>query len=782
MAPLIGSPERRLEDLRLLTGRGRYTDDVSLPGMVYAGIVRSPWAHARITSVDAGAARALPGVVAVFTGSELKDRLGTIPTAWLPPDSGMKTPAHPPLAWERVRYVGDGVALVVAESRSLVEDAMELVKVGYEPLPAVVDQEDARKEGAPLLHDDVPGNLAFHWKAGEVPEEVMASAEVVVRQRFRQQPLIPNPMEPRCAVARWDASTGDMTVWVTSQNPHIHRLLLSGILGIPEHRLRVVAIDVGGGFGSKIPCYADEALVAFAARELGVPVKWTETRQENFAVTTHGRDMLIDVSVAGKRDGTLMAIQVKNVANMGAYLSTAAPGVPTILFGLITTGSYTFKHAAVDVEGVFTNTTPTDAYRGAGRPEATYLVERMVDLFAREIGMDPVEVRRHNLIPQDAFPYPSALGLTYDSGNYQVALEKALEKASYADLRREQDRLRSEGRYLGIGVTTYVEISGLGPSEVAGAVGFQGGLWELADVRVHPSGKVTAFTGGSPHGQGEETAFAQVVADRFAIPINDVEVVHGDTDRVAMGWGTYGSRTMAVGGGALALAADRVIEKATKIAAHLFETDVQDVVFEDGAFYVKGARTKRRSFQEVALQAHLAWNLPEGVEPSLEAQASYDPANFTFPFGAHVAVVEVDAETGEITLRRYVAVDDCGRVVNPLLAEGQVHGGIVQGIGQALWEGAVYDRQGQLLTGSLLDYALPKARSLPPFETSFTETPSPHNPLGVKGIGETGTIAATPTVVNAVMDALAPFGVRDIDMPLWPERVLAAIDEGRKRG
>ncbi len=776
---LIGVPQKRVEDPRLITGRGRYTEDVRLPGMLHAAILRSPRAHARIQEIDVAAAQAADGVVAVYTGRDLAGKLGPIPTAWLPPDSDIKATAHPALAVDTVRYVGDGVAMVVAESAAAARDAIDRIKVRYEPMAAVVDQAQAMAEGAPLVHEDAPGNVAFHWKAGTVPEEAFTGAEVVVRRTFRQQRLIPNPMEPRAAVAQYDPSTGDLTLWATSQNPHIHRVLLSSVLGIPEHRLRVVSVDVGGGFGSKIACYPDEALTAYAAMALGRPVKWAETRVEHFQATTHGRDMVIDVELAGRRDGTMTAIRVKNLANMGAYLSTAAPGVPTILFGLIVTGAYTFQHAAVDVYGVFTHTTPTDAYRGAGRPEATYLVERMVDLFAGEIGMDPIEVRRRNLVRPEAFPYQSALGLTYDSGNYQRALDQALETVGYEEIRREQAALRQKGRYIGIGCTSYVEISGLGPSEVAGAVGFQGGLWESANIRVHPSGKVTVFTGGSPHGQGEETTFAQIVADRFGVPLADVEVVHGDTARIAMGWGTYGSRTTAVGGSAIAVAADRVIDKARKIAAHMLEAAEEDIEFRAGRFAVRGAPERAQTFQAVTLQAYLAWNLPEGVEPALEAAAYYNPSNFTFPFGTHIAVVEVDAETGDVQLLRYVAVDDCGKVINPLIAEGQVHGGIVQGIGQALWEGAVYSADGQLLTGSLLDYAMPKARFFPAFETAFTETPAPHNPIGAKGIGETGTIAATPTIVNAVVDALQPFGVQDLAMPLWPERVHQAIQAGR---
>jgi carbon-monoxide dehydrogenase large subunit len=779
MPNVFGTPLKRREDPRLITGQGNFTDDIQLPGMVYMAVLRSPHAHARIKRIDVSAARRAPGVVAVYTGKDLEGKMGTIPTAWLVPDSDIKTPPHHALAVDKVRYVGDGVALVVAEDRYTARDALELIEVEYEELPAVVDQEEAMKEGAPQLHEDVPNNIAFRWKAGEVPDEVFDSAEVVIRRRFRQQRLIPNPMETRAAVAKYNPSTGEMTIWCTSQNPHIHRFILSGVLGIPESKLQVVAPDVGGGFGCKIPVYADEALAGYVARDLRRPVKWTEDRRENFMATTHGRDMILDVELAGKRDGTLTALRLRNTANMGAYLSTAAPGVPTILHGLIVQGPYKIPQVGVEVIGVMTNTTPTDAYRGAGRPEATYQIERMVDLFADEIGMDPVEVRRKNLIRAEEFPYDNALGLQYDSGNYHRALDKALEMIGYDTFRKEQEEARKQGRYLGIGFSTYVEICGLGPSKVAGAVGFQGGLWESATVRVHPSGKVSVFTGASPHGQGEETTFAQIVSQKLGVPFEDVEIIHGDTNRISMGWGTYGSRTTPVAGSAIAIACDRVLEKAKKIASHALEASEADLEFEGGAFQVKGVPDKKISFQDVTLKAYLAWDLPEGVEPALEAQAFYDPSNFVYPFGTHICVVEVDGETGEVELKRYVAVDDPGPVINPVVAEGQVHGGIVQGIGQALWEGAVYDEQGQLISGTFMDYAMPKARFFPNFETAFTETPSPVNPLGVKGIGETGTIASTPAVVNAVVDALKPFGVKDLDMPLTPEKVWKAMQKGR---
>ena len=775
MVDVLGQPVKRHEDDRLVQGRGQYTDDIRLPGMVYAHMVRSPHAHAKIKDVDKSAALALPGVLAVFSGADLKDTVGMIPTAWIPPNADMKMTPHPALAYDTVRYVGDGVAVVIAEDPYTASDAADLVRVSYAPLDAVVHPKAAMGSGQPLVHPEIADNVAFHWSVGDNLDDVFAAAEVVVRQEFRQQRLIPSAMEPRAAVAQYNPATEELTLWATTQNPHIHRLLMSGILGIPEHRLRVVAIDVGGGFGSKIACYPDEVVVAYAARALGRPVKWTETRQENFIATSHGRDHVHEVEIAGTRTGHIEAIRVKAFSNLGAYLSTAAPGVPTILFGLVVNGAYKIPKASVDVYGVVTHTTPVDAYRGAGRPEATYLIERMVDLYAREIAMDPVQVRELNLIPHDSFPYTNPLGLQYDSGHYQGTLSRALQMVDYPAFRRDQEALRKKGKYIGIGFSTYVEMCGLGPSEVAGAVGFQGGLWESATVRVHPTGKVTVFTGASPHGQGEETTFAQIVSHELGIPVADIEVVHGDTARIAMGWGTYGSRTTVVGGAALHMATQKIIEKATKIAAHKLEVSELDVTFEAGQFKVAGVPDQGITFQSVALDAYLAWNLPEGIEPALEATAFYNPKNFTYPFGAHVAVVSVDASTGDVELMRYIAVDDVGNIINPMIVEGQIHGGLVQGIGQALYEGAEFDDRGQLITGSFLDYAMPKARFFPRFETDHTVTPSPHNPLGVKGVGETGAIASTPAIVNAVMDALAPLGIRDIAMPLTPKRVWDAI-------
>lgn len=777
---MIGTRIKRKEDPKLITGNGNFTDDIKLPGMLYAAFLRSAHAHARIKRIDVSQAVKHPGVVAIYTGGDLAGRMKSVPTSWYVPGCNLKAKDRSPLAVDKVLYVGEGVAMVVAEDRYAAYDALDAIEVEYEELKAVTGQEAALKDGAPLVHEDMENNLAFLWKAGEVPDEVFANAEVVVRERYYEQRVVPNPMETRAAVAQYNPGSGDMTMWCTSQNPHIHRMVYAEVLDIPESKLRIIAPDVGGGFGAKIGVYADEAVVAYAARHLKRPVKWMEDRKEHFMATNHARDEVIEVELAGKRDGTMTALRVRNTANMGAYLSTMGAGVPTICFGLMVTGAYAIPQAAVEVYGVYTNTTPTDAYRGAGKPESAYQIERAVDAFAREIGMDPVEIRRKNFIPKEKFPYDTAMAVTYDSGDYMLTLDKALEMANYEDLRREQEELRKQGRYLGIGLSTYVELCGLGPSKVAGAIGLQFGQWENATVRVHPSGKVIVLTGASPHGQGEDTTFAQVVADKLGVPLEDIEVLHGDTQMIPMGWGTYGSRTTPVGGAAVAIAAERVTEKAKKIAAHELEVSIEDLEFSDGVFQVKGVPGHQRTFQEIARSANMAWNLPEGMEPALEAQSFFDPSNFVYPFGAHICVVEVDSNTGQIELKRYIAVDDVGRVINPMIAEGQVHGGLAQGIGQALWEGAVYGENGQLVSGTFMDYTMPKADFFPVLETAFTETPSPVNPLGAKGVGETGTTASPPAVVNAVLDALRPFGITHLDMPLTPEKVWKAMQKGRK--
>ena len=783
MATLFGSGIKRREDPRLVTGKATYTDDVKLPGLLYAAILRSTYAHARLKNVNVAKAKKAPGVVAVYTGADLKDKLNTVPCAWNVPNCDLKVPSHPLLATDKVRYAGDGIAMVVAESRAAARDALDLIDVDYDALDAVVDPEKAAQKGAPELHKEVPSNIAFTWKvAGGDAAKAFAEAPVTVEQRIVQNRLLPTALEPRAACASYNTGTGQLTCWVTSQNPHIHRFLLSVMTKLPEHKIRVIAPEVGGGFGSKIPGYADEALVCFASMELGRPVKWTEDRSENYKVTIHGRDHVQYVALCGTKDGKITGLRTRVYAGLGGYASTAAPGIPTILHGLMYSGPYTIPNIDGTVYGVYTTTTPVDAYRGAGRPEATFLLERMIDLFARKIGMDPVEVRRKNLIPKDKFPYTVATGITYDSGNYQGALDKALQMVDYKKFRSDQTKGRKEGRYLGIGVTTYCEICGLGPSQVAGAVGFGGGLYDSAIVRVYPTGVVRAYIGGKPHGQGEETTFAQIVADEFGIPVENVEVVAGDTEATPQGWGTYGSRTTAVCGSAVKLAAQRVKEKTKKIAAHLLEASEADLEWKDGKFVVAGSPDKGKTFAELALMANVAWNLPPGTEPGLEATAFFDPSNFVYPFGTHICTVDVDVETGTVKILRYVAVDDCGPQINPVIVDGQVHGGVIQGLGEALQEMVVYDEDGQLLTGTMMDYAVPKASQMPRVETAHTVTPSPVNPLGVKGVGETGTIASVPTLVNAVCDALAPLGVVHIDKPLTPARVWAAIQQARGGG
>jgi aerobic carbon-monoxide dehydrogenase large subunit len=775
---LVGSRIKRREDPRLIMGRGTYVDDVQLPRMTYAAILRSPYAHARIRSINVEKAKALPGVVAVMTGADLQGK--NVPCGWTLPD--IKVAPHPALAVGKVRYTGDAVAVVVAEERYLARDALDLIEVDYEPLPVVVDAEKAIQPGAPQLHDEVPNNTTFVWKVGGGDiDKAFREAEVVVKERIVNQRLIPNAIEPRGMVAQYTPGSGDLILWTATQIPHLVRLLLSMVMGIPEHKVRVIAPEVGGGFGSKLYLYPEEVIVATLAKTTGRPVKWIEERRENYVATTHGRDHVQYVEVAAKRDGTITGLRVKSIANMGAYLSTFAPGIPTILFGLMLAGNYRIPNIACEVTGVHTNTTLVDAYRGAGRPEATYLVERAVDLTARELGMDPAEIRRRNFVPANVFPHTTATGVTYDSGNYQPTLEKALEIAGYQQLRQEQEQLRQQGKYLGIGVTTYVEICGMAPSQVLGAVGAGAGGWESATVRVHPTGKMTVYSGASSHGQGHETAFSQIVADGMGIPFEDVEVVHGDTAQVQFGIGTFGSRSAAVGGMAVQMSLQKIEEKAKKIAAYLLEAAEADLVFEGGKFFVKGTPGRDVSIQQVAFAAYVPHKYPTGLEPGLEATSFYDPSNFTWPFGTHVAVVEVDPETGVVKLRRYVAVDDCGRVINPLLVDGQIHGGLAQGIAQALYEEAVYDENGQLVSGSMMDYAVPKADDLVNFELDRTETPSPVNALGVKGIGEAGTIASSAAIVNAVVDALAPLGVRHLDMPLKPERVWQAIQQAQAR-
>jgi len=774
----IGASIRRVEDRRFITGRGRYTDDIVLPGMLYAWIVRSPHAHARIRAIRTEKARQHPGVVAVFTGKDmLDDGVGSLPTGWqIGPD--MKEPPHYALAVDKVRYMGDGVAVVIAETKAAARDAAELVEVDYEELPAVVDAAEALKEGAPLVHEDAPGNLCYVWELGdrEATDRALASAYHVTKLEFVNQRLVPNAIEPRAAIGHYDPGRDELTLYTSSQNPHLIRLLLSAfVLKLPEHKVRVISPDVGGGFGSKIFHYPEEVICAWSSRKLGRPVKWTAIRSESFVSDAHGRDHITTAEMGFDREGRIVGLRVRTLANLGAYLSTFAPGIPTWLYGTLLAGQYKTPHIHVEVKGVFTNTTPVDAYRGAGRPEATYVVERLVELGAHELGIDPAELRRRNFIQPDEFPYQTPVVLQYDSGNYEGALNKALEIAGYAQLREEQKRAREQGRLIGIGLSCYIEACGLAPSKVAGAIGVRAGLYESAAIRVTPTGKVQVFTGTHSHGQGHETTFAQIVAHELGIPLEDVEVVHGDTAEFPFGMGTYGSRSLATGGSAIYRALEKVKAKARKIAAHKLEVAEEDLEFRNGQFIVKGT-DRAIGFGDIALTAYVPHNYPADLEPGLEENAFYDPVNFTFPFGTHLSVVEVDPETGKVKLLRYIAVDDVGRLINPMIVEGQIHGGIAQGVGQALLEGVVYDREsGQLLTGSLLDYALPRADDLPSFEIGHQETPCPHNPLGAKGAGEAGTIAATACVVNAVVDALYHLGVRDIRMPLTPERVWRAM-------
>ena len=775
----VGSSIKRREDPKLITGLGTYVDDLKMQGMLHAVFVRSPHAHARIRNIATAQAGSHPGVVAIFTGEQLRQYLGELPLGWILPDQKQTT--HAPMAFDTVRFVGEAVAVVVAADPASAADAAQQVEVDYESLPAVVDGEKAMQAGAAQVHSEAPNNIAWEWEVnGGDAAAAAGQAEVTVRQRIINQRLIPNAMEPRGIVADYNRGTNQLTIWSSSQVPHLVRLAVALATGHPEHKLRVVAPDVGGGFGSKICPYVDEIIIAMIAKQLGEPVKWIEGRQENYLATNHGRDHIQDVEIMGNRDGTITGRRATVYANQGAHLSFFASLIPSGLFALMHAGPYTTPNVSCKVYGTFTNTTPVDAYRGAGRPEATFILERMTDMFAREIGMDPAEVRRKNLIPPFDNGYNAATGVTYDTGNYEAAFDKALEIAGYQDFRREQERARGEGRYLGIGLSTYVEICGLAPSAVVTSLGLQYGAWESSLVRVHPTGKVTLYTGSSSHGQGHETTFAQLAAGELGIPVEDVEVVHGDTSQLQFGVGTFGSRSAAVGGMAIHLSVEKVKDKAKKLAAHLIEAADADMVYEEGRMFVRGAPAQGKTFQEIALAAHMASSLPEGMEPGLEALSYFDPKNFTWPFGTHVCIVEVDPDTGEVKVLRYIAVDDVGNVINPMIVDGMVHGGITQGIGQALQEEAVYDDGGQLLTGSMMDYAVPAADVLPSFELERTVTPSTTNPLGIKGAGETGTIASSPAVVNAVVDALAHLGVKHIDMPLKPERVWRAIQAARR--
>jgi carbon-monoxide dehydrogenase large subunit len=773
----IGAPVKRREDRALLTGRGTYVDNMAPVGTVSMVVVRSPYAHGRAKKVDLDAARKADGVIAAFSAADLQDDWkAAMPCAW-PVTEDMRNPAHYPLT-DVARFQGDGVAVVVAESRAQAKDAAELVEVDWEPLDAIVDVSKALDDSAPLVHPDLGTNECYVWRLDtDATGQAIEDADVVVTRRFYQPRLIPNAMEPR-AVLAVPGPTDDVTLYSATQIPHILRLLTAATLGISEGKVRVVAPDVGGGFGSKLDVYAEELLAVALARRLNRPVKWTEERSENYLATIHGRDFVTEYTLAATRDGTITHCRARVTAAMGAYLQLVTPGIP-LLGAWLYAGPYAIPNYSVEFTGVFTNTTPTDAYRGAGRPEATYVIERTMDALAAELGVDKIELRRKNFIKE--FPATMASGLTIDSGDYVASLDKLLEVLDLDTLRADQAKRRENGseKQLGIGFSTYNEMCGLAPSRILGAIRYAAGGWDTATIRYLPTGSVQVVTGTSPHGQGHETAWAQIVADRLGCDIDAVEVLHGDTSISSIGMDTYGSRSLPVGGVALYHAAEKVIEKARQVAAHQQEVSADDLEFADGTFTVKGSPDKETTLASVAWAAWAAHDLPDGLEPGLEATAVYDPPNFSWPAGAHAAVVEVDTETGDARLLRYVAVDDVGTVVNPVIVDGQVHGGITQGISTALYEEGVYDDEGNLQTANLVTYLVPSAAELPSYELERTESKSPTNPLGVKGVGETGTIAAAPAVINAVLDALSHLGVEDIQMPATPERVWRAIQEAK---
>jgi carbon-monoxide dehydrogenase large subunit len=772
---------RRKEDPRMITGRARYLDDISVPGTLYAAIVRSPEAHAKITSIDTSAAAQRDDVVAAFTGEDLAGEFAApMAMIWSPPGVEIKTPEHWPLKRGAVKQVGDPVAVVVGTDRYSVVDAAEDVVVEYDAQPVVVDPEQALEDGSPLVWEQFGTNRTHEWKvSGGDIDAALAEADVVVEQRIVNHRVAGGAIEPRGALA--DPRGDSITLYSSTQVPHIARFVLSGVLGIPEDKLRVVAPDVGGGFGSKLQVYPEEALIVALARRLGRPVKWIETRSENMMAAHQGRDQINYITLGAKRDGTLTGCRARIIADLGAYQLLITPFIPTLGFPVMG-GCYKIPSIDITIDGVFTNKVCTDAIRGAGRPEATYWIELTMNKLAAELGMDPLELRRKNFIGKDEFPFTTALGITYDSGDYNGTLDRLLERFDLEAFRREQTELREQGVYRGVGFSTYTEVCGLAPSRAVGpqGVGLQGAFWESAMVRVHPSGSATVFTGTSPHGQGHDTGFAQIAADRLGIDPERIEVIHGDTDQGPWGWGTYGSRSLAVGGEAVARAAVKVQEKAKLICGALLEADPADIELADGKYRVRGSPDKFKTMAEIAGAAHIPpQELPADIELGLEATAAYDPENFVFPFGAHACVVDVDIETGKVKVVRYVAVDDCGPAINPMLIDGQVHGGVTHAIGQALYEQIVYDEEGQLVTGTLVDYAMPTAAELPSFETDRTETPSPVNSLGVKGVGEAGTIGATPAVTSAVLDALAPLGVKWLDMPLTPMRVWEAIEQAK---
>jgi carbon-monoxide dehydrogenase large subunit len=784
--PEVGKARLRKEDARLITGRTRWTDNLTLPGLLHMAVLRSPLAHARITNVDASAAKDSSGVVAVFTGADLAGEQGSLPCAW-PITEDMKSPNAPSIAVDQVNFAGEIVAVVVARSAYEAADALEAIDVDYDDLPVVLDMAAAVADGADLVHEDLGTNKSATWvfdsgeaETGGDVEQAIADAEVVIERTYRQQRLIPAFMEPRSVMV--DPTGDQYTMWSATQIPHILRFLIAAQLAVPEHKVRVIAPDVGGGFGGKLQVTPEEFLTFLVARRLGKPVKYTESRSESLLSAHHGRDQIQKLTLSARRDGTVTGLKVELLADMGAYLRLVSPGVP-ILGAFMYNAIYKFPAYRFVCTNVFTNKTPTDAYRGAGRPEATYAIERLMDELAVELGMDPMAVRELNWIKHEEFPFTTVCGLTYDSGNYEAATAKAKELFGYDALRAEQKERRERGDsvQLGIGISTFTEMCGLAPSRVLGSLSYGAGGWEHAAIRMLPTGKVEVVTGSSPHGQGHETAWSQIVADQLGVPFEDVQVIHGDTQSSHKGMDTYGSRSLTVGAIAVVKAADKVKEKAAKVAAHMLEAGEDDIEFAAGSFRVRGAGAEASSvsIQDIALAVFAAHDLPDGIEPNLDSEATFDPENFSFPHGTHLCATEVDTETGRVTIRSYVCVDDIGKVVNPMIVEGQVHGGLAQGIAQALFEEAVHDESGTLTTGTLADYLVPSAADLPSFTTDRTETPATSNVLGVKGVGEAGTIASTPAVVNAVVDAVRHFGVNDIQMPCTPMRVWQAIHTGQ---
>jgi carbon-monoxide dehydrogenase large subunit len=778
----IGAAVRRKEDFRFITGKGQYTDDITRPGETHAHFLRSPHARAKIKSIDIKAAKGMPGVLAVLTGTELADdKIGGLICGWMihsKDGSPMKMAPHPAIAHGSANYVGDPVAVVVAETLDQAEDAAEKIVVDYEVLPAVADLAKAQHKGAPQIHEVAPANTIYQWHLGDhkATADALKAAKHVTKLHIVNNRLVPNAMEPRAAIGEYDAGSEGFTLWNTTQNPHVARLVIAAFVGMaPEHKLRVIAPDVGGGFGSKIFIYPEEVVCLWAAKKVGRPVKWVADRSEAFIADAHGRDHVTEAEMAFDAEGKITALHVKTIANIGAYMSTFSSSVPTYLYGTLLSGQYNIPHIYCEVDAVYTNTVPVDAYRGAGRPEATFVVERLVEVGARELGIDPAELRRKNFVRK--FPHQTPVIMTYDAGDYDASLKRALELADHKGFAKRKRESERNGKLRGFGYSTYIEACGIAPSQAVGSLGAGVGLWESAEVRVNPTGSVEVLTGSHSHGQGHETTFAQLVSERLGIPIGNISIVHGDTDKVQFGMGTYGSRSGAVGMSAIVKALDKVEAKAKKVASHLLEAAESDIVFKDGKFTVAGT-DKSAVWGDVSLHAYIAHKFTGAqLEPGLKEGAFYDPTNFTFPAGCHLCEVEIDPETGTVTIAHWTAVDDFGIVINPMIVEGQVHGGVAQGVGQALLENAVYDQSGQLVSGSLMDYTMPRADNLPSFTVGTTVTPCPGNPLGIKGCGEAGAIAAPAAVMNAITDAI---GSEDIAMPATPAAVWAAIEKRNK--